>query len=106
MSGLLKKVEDEINETLRNVSFNEAKYLDAMEFAGNMAYAIALDALIGAATGGASEAIKPDKLEKIKKVHDFLQDLREAFGALHKAQQAGDVIRSELSAIPACRPLL
>jgi hypothetical protein len=106
MSGLLMKVEDELNETLKKISFNEAKYLDDMELGGNMAYAMALDALIGAATGGASEAIKPDKLEKIKKVYDFLQDLREAFGALQKAQQTGDVIRSELSAIPACRPLL
>jgi len=106
MNGLLKKVEDELNEIGGKGSFDEAKYLDAMELGGNMAYAAALDAAIGAATAGVSEGIKPDKLEKIKKVYDFFQDLREAFGALQKAQQSSDAMRGELSAIPACRPLV
>jgi hypothetical protein len=106
MSGLLRKVERELSETGEKGRFNEAKYLNAMELAGNMAYAAALDAVIGAATTGASEAIKPDKLEKIKKVYDFFQDLREAFGALQKAQQGADAMRNELSAIPGCRSLL
>jgi len=106
MNGLLKKVEDELNETGRKSSFDEAKYLDAMELGGGMAYAAALDAAIGAATAGVSEGIKPDKLEKIKKVYDFFQDLRAAFGVLQKAQQTGDAMKSELSAIPGCRSLV
>jgi hypothetical protein len=106
MGGLLKKVEDELNETAGKGGFDEAKYLDAMEAGGNMAYGAALDAVIGAATAGVSEGIKPDKLAKIRKVYDFFQDLREAFGALQKAQQSADAMKAELSAIPGCKPLV
>jgi hypothetical protein len=106
MGGLLKKVERELSEAGGKGGFNEARYLNAMELGGNLAYAMALDAAIGAATAGASEAIKPDKLEKLRKVYDFLQDLREALGAVQKAQEGADAVRNELSAIPGCRSLL
>jgi hypothetical protein len=77
-----------------------------MELGGNMACAVALDSAIGAATAGASEAVKPDRQKRIEKVYDFFKALRQAFGALQTAQQSGEAMRDELSAIPACRPLL
>jgi hypothetical protein len=106
MNGLLKKVEDELTEIGNKGRFDEAEYLNAMELGGVMAYAAALDAAIGAATAGVSESIKPDKLEKIRKVYDFFQNLRQAFGVLKKAQQTGDAMKSELNAIAGCRGLV
>jgi len=107
MSGLVAKVERELNQAAApGQAFDREAYLVSMELAGSMAYAMALDAALDAATAGAKSTMSPDKLKKLEKVEDFLKGLRKAFGALQAAQQGAQSLQSELNAIPGCGALL